>query len=475
MSDALHPPKCCLSDATNPPSPCLFPQGFPHGCKVFTHEALDGFSVRRVKFSLACMVWKFGMYNCVIAVSWLCLNIEKKKYFFSLKFLHGIKTESELFNLFMTKYGKATKDSSTLEVTSTQEAPIPSNNGGSDGAVFLITGCKLNGRTIFNGENFILNETTQEIWEATRETHFNTEDIVEAFEKEGILHDLCQGSALASRGPLHLSSDNRPRKRRPWCNHCRKPSHNKDTYWKIHGKLAYWKPSRPQNDREIREHHVTIEYNPTPSNSGLFSKEQLKLLQKMFNQSQQGLNSSNSISGFGSLTQKGLGSSPPFHLKCLVAQPLFTFPNIIEGENGIQEDQFWEIETMTKPQTLESVIVHNSNPISLAPNLPLQTTEFVDIELSALYTIHMGSEVILEECGFPLQFAGSSGTYIKRNLDPLECDSSCLLQFGMVVICEHRETLITTSVSNDSCRDKSGKIIEIVGTDVSVSAAAPVP
>lgn len=43
------------------------------------------------------------------------------------------------------------------------------------------------------GENFILNETTQEIWEATRETHFNTEDIVEAFEKEGILHDLRQG------------------------------------------------------------------------------------------------------------------------------------------------------------------------------------------------------------------------------------------------------------------------------------------
>ena len=43
------------------------------------------------------------------------------------------------------------------------------------------------------GENFILNETTQEIWEATRETHFNIEDIVEAFEKEGILHDLRHG------------------------------------------------------------------------------------------------------------------------------------------------------------------------------------------------------------------------------------------------------------------------------------------
>ncbi|RVX00107.1 hypothetical protein CK203_026610 [Vitis vinifera] len=46
----------------------------------------------------------------------------------------------------MTKYGMTTKkDSSTLEVTSTQEAPIPSNNGGSDDAALLITKHKLNG------------------------------------------------------------------------------------------------------------------------------------------------------------------------------------------------------------------------------------------------------------------------------------------------------------------------------------------
>ena len=51
----------------------------------------------------------------------------------------------EPFNPFMTKYGMTTKDSSTLEVTSTQEAPIPSNNGGSDDAALLITKHKLNG------------------------------------------------------------------------------------------------------------------------------------------------------------------------------------------------------------------------------------------------------------------------------------------------------------------------------------------
>ena len=54
----------------------------------------------------------------------------------------------------------------------------------------------------------------------------------------------------------------------------------------------------------------------------------------------------------------------------------------IQGENRIQEYQFWEIETMTEPQTLESVIVHNSNPIPPAPSLPLQANEFIDTEPS---------------------------------------------------------------------------------------------
>ena len=54
----------------------------------------------------------------------------------------------------------------------------------------------------------------------------------------------------------------------------------------------------------------------------------------------------------------------------------------IQEENRIQEYQFWGTETMTEPQTLEFVIVHNSNPISPAPSLSLQTTESVDIESS---------------------------------------------------------------------------------------------
>ena len=58
-----------------------------------------------------------------------CINIDAridlkcvrkiKSSFFFLKFLHGIRANSEPFNPSMTKYGMATKHSSTSEVAST--------------------------------------------------------------------------------------------------------------------------------------------------------------------------------------------------------------------------------------------------------------------------------------------------------------------------------------------------------------------
>ena len=42
-----------------------------------------------------------------------------------------------------------------------------------------------------------------------------------------------EGSVLASRGP-----GSQPKKSRPWCEHCKKTSHTKDTCWFIHGKPA---------------------------------------------------------------------------------------------------------------------------------------------------------------------------------------------------------------------------------------------
>ena len=49
------------------------------------------------------------------------------------------------------------------------------------------------------GENFILYEMTQEIWEATKETYFNTKDTTETFEIKGILNDLRQGELFVTQ------------------------------------------------------------------------------------------------------------------------------------------------------------------------------------------------------------------------------------------------------------------------------------
>ena len=89
------------------------------------------------------------------------------------------------------------------------------------------------------------------------------------------------------------------------------------------------------------------------------------------------------------LDQKGYKCYPPVTKKFYNSMDVTFFENQpyystidIQGENRIQEYQFWEIETMTEPQTLESVIVHNSNPIPPAPSLSFQTNEFIDTEPS---------------------------------------------------------------------------------------------
>nr|XP_004492288.1 uncharacterized protein LOC101512800 [Cicer arietinum] len=65
-------------------------------------------------------------------------------------------------------------------------------------------------------------------------------------------------SALAARGVPHHFGDNRlKKKKKPWCDHCQRTGHTKDTCWKIHGKPADWKPSKSTMDRESRGNHVS--------------------------------------------------------------------------------------------------------------------------------------------------------------------------------------------------------------------------
>lgn len=81
-----------------------------------------------------------------------------------------------------------------------------------------------------------------------------------------------ESSALAVRGNPFNNNDHKPKKGRPWCDHCRRPGHTKDTCWKIHGKPADWKPSRFANDKEGRGNLVSMDEKPSPEPTP-FSKE----------------------------------------------------------------------------------------------------------------------------------------------------------------------------------------------------------
>ena len=54
---------------------------------------------------------------------------------------------------------------------------------------------------------------------------------------------ITESSALATRGQSSNNGGNqRQQKGRPWCDHCKKHGHTKDTSWDIYGKPADWKP-----------------------------------------------------------------------------------------------------------------------------------------------------------------------------------------------------------------------------------------
>ncbi|XP_034706095.1 uncharacterized protein LOC117929791 [Vitis riparia] len=222
------------------------------------------------------------------------------------------------------------------------------------------------------GENFLSFDTAKEIWDIAKETFSNKENTSEIIQIEGILHDLRQGNLTVteyfntltrlwrqldtferknhgvkplpslreafsevrreeSRKNLMMGShqqlnmaessalktqfapfDNRQKIKggRPWCDHCRKPGHSRETCWKIHGKPVDWKPRQPL-EKEGRGNHVaTDEQSPQPEASP-FNKEQMEMLQKLLSpllsvQSQTG-SSSNQLIGSGTLAHKGFG------------------------------------------------------------------------------------------------------------------------------------------------------------------------
>ncbi|RVW47126.1 Retrovirus-related Pol polyprotein from transposon RE1 [Vitis vinifera] len=95
---------------------------------------------------------------------------------------------------------------------------------------------------------------------------------------------------------------------RPWCDHCRKPGHSRETCWKIHGKPVDWKPRQPL-EKEGQGNHVATDEQSPQLEASPFNKEQMEMLQKLLSpllsvQSQTG-SSSNQVIGFGTLAHKG--------------------------------------------------------------------------------------------------------------------------------------------------------------------------
>ncbi|KAI5410895.1 hypothetical protein KIW84_056148 [Lathyrus oleraceus] len=81
-----------------------------------------------------------------------------------------------------------------------------------------------------------------------------------------------EGSAMAARGDQRSFQ----KKTRPWCDHCKKPGHAKETCWIIHGK-----PSELKWTKNWDSMGNTTEVN---SHSSPFNKEQMEALQKMLQQ-----------------------------------------------------------------------------------------------------------------------------------------------------------------------------------------------
>ncbi|KAL6322028.1 hypothetical protein AAG906_003171 [Vitis piasezkii] len=95
---------------------------------------------------------------------------------------------------------------------------------------------------------------------------------------------------------------------RPWCDHCRKPGHSRETCWKIHGKPVDWKPRQPL-EKEGRGNHVATDEQLLQPEASPFNKEQMEMLQKLLSpllsvQSQTG-SSSNQVISSGTLAHKG--------------------------------------------------------------------------------------------------------------------------------------------------------------------------
>ncbi|XP_074556441.1 uncharacterized protein LOC141812295 [Curcuma longa] len=133
--------------------------------------------------------------------------------------------------------------------------------------------------------------------ESRRSVMLGKKSIGESIETSALFTDATSKAANYQR-----RSDDKPR---VWCDFCNKPRHTRETCWKIHGKPANWKNSKPgEKNRGLPM--------ANEANSGSFNKEQLDQLLKLIK--------SNFSSGIPSVSLAQTGSNPKA-LSCLNSSP----------------------------------------------------------------------------------------------------------------------------------------------------------
>ena len=100
-----------------------------------------------------------------------------------------------------------------------------------------------------------------------------------------------EASALVLRNSS-LDSDGE-RKKKPWCDHCKKPWHTRETCWKIHGKPPHLK--KRSDGRALQTVTESPQENQVSLSTNPFTKEQLEQLYTLFESSKFSIDSSCSL------------------------------------------------------------------------------------------------------------------------------------------------------------------------------------
>lgn len=102
-----------------------------------------------------------------------------------------------------------------------------------------------------------------------------------------------ESSALVSK----ISESDGDRKKKPWCDHYKKPWHTRETYWKIHEKPPHLK--KRSDGRALQTIVESSQEQQTTSGVNSFTKDQLEQLFNLFHSSQFNARSSCSLAQSG--------------------------------------------------------------------------------------------------------------------------------------------------------------------------------